>query len=64
MLILLLADFCTSQAATMAAFDALPSLDAGVDKPTAVAVDAVGRVYVAESMSNRVRVFAQGGGLL
>ncbi|MHB1349069.1 MAG: BACON domain-containing protein [Desulfobulbaceae bacterium] len=68
LLLLVLAGIFTSctpaQAATMAAFHALPSLDAGVDKPTAVAVDAVGRVYVAESMSNRVRVFAQGGGLL
>ena len=54
----------TAQAATMSSFAAQPSLDAQVDKPTAVAVDGAGRVYVAESMNNRLLIFAQGGSLL
>ncbi|MHB8810804.1 MAG: BACON domain-containing protein [Desulfobulbaceae bacterium] len=68
LLILILAGigftFGPAQAATMASFTALPSLDAQVDKPTGVAVDGAGRVYVAEAMNNRVLIFAQGGSLL
>ncbi|MHB8790654.1 MAG: BACON domain-containing protein [Desulfobulbaceae bacterium] len=68
LLVLLLAVFCifgnTVLAATMATVDMLPNLDAQVDKPTAMAVDDQGRIYVAESLKNRVRIFAQGGGLL
>lgn len=68
LLVLLLAVFCnfgnTVLAATMTTVDPLPNIDAQVDKPTAMAVDAQGKVYVAESLKNRVRVFAQGGGLL
>ncbi|MHB8789380.1 MAG: BACON domain-containing protein [Desulfobulbaceae bacterium] len=63
-LIAAVASLGTAQAVTIPSIIALPSLDASVDKPTAVAVDGAGRVYVAESMSNRVRMFAQGGGLL
>jgi DNA-binding beta-propeller fold protein YncE len=63
-LIAAVASLGTAQAVTIPSIIALPSLDASVDKPTAVAVDGAGRVYVAESMSNRVRIFAQGGGLL
>jgi len=54
----------TSQAAAMPFFEALPSLDAQVDKPAAVAVDGAGWVYVVESTGNRLRIFAQGGGQL
>jgi hypothetical protein len=66
LLILLLAEIAftfggTALAATMPVFEPLPSIDAQVDKPTAVAVDAQGRLYVAESENNWVRVFTQSG---
>ncbi|MDP3694934.1 MAG: choice-of-anchor D domain-containing protein [Desulfocapsaceae bacterium] len=66
LLILLLAEIActfgaTALAATMPVFEPLPSIDAQVDKPTAVTVDAQGRLYVAESENNWVRVFTQGG---
>ncbi len=66
LLILLLAEIActfgaTALAATMPVFEPLPSIDAQVDKPTAVTVDAQGRLYVAESENNWVLVFTQGG---
>ncbi|MBU0664415.1 MAG: hypothetical protein KJ990_07730 [Proteobacteria bacterium] len=51
----------TALAATIPVVSPLPSIDAQVDMPTAVALDAQGRVYVAESENNRVRVFTQSG---
>jgi hypothetical protein len=51
----------TALAATMPVFEPLPSIDAQVDKPTAVAVDAQGRLYVAEPENNWVRIFTQSG---
>lgn len=54
----------TGFAATMATVDPLPSLDGDVAKPTAVAVDGAGRVYVAESLNNRVLILSQSGALL
>ena len=48
----------TAFAATMPVFEPLPSIDAQVDRPTAVAVDAQGRLYVAESENNWVRIFS------
>lgn len=56
--------FSPAQALTMAAVDLLPSLDAQLAKPNAVAVDGQGRIYVAESLNNRVTIFSQGGALL
>jgi hypothetical protein len=51
----------TALAVTMPVVETLPSIDAQVDMPTAVTVDAHGRVYVAESENYRVRVFTQSG---
>jgi sugar lactone lactonase YvrE len=68
LLVLLLAaissPFFPVQAMAMTAVDLLPSLDGELAKPTAVAVDGQGRVYVAEPLNNRVTIFSQGGVLL
>ena len=53
-----------AHASSMALFDPLPSLDSRVDTPSAVTVDGQGQVYVAESLNNRVRIFARNGGVL
>jgi hypothetical protein len=53
-----------SQAMSMVAVDLLPSLDGQMAKPNAVAVDSHGKVYVAESLNNRITIFSQGGALL
>lgn len=53
-----------AHASNMALIEPLPSLDSMVDRPTAVTVDGQGRVYVAESLNNRVRIFAKGGTVL
>ncbi len=51
----------TAFAATMPAFEPLPSIDAQVNMPTAVTVDSHGRIYVVEAEENEVRVFSQSG---
>lgn len=52
------------QAAILPAYETLPVLDAGVRNPAAVAVDTQGRIYVAETKMNQVRIFSQGGVLV